>query len=516
MNKIKIDHPMILEGLSKAFVGDNTEIPFPVRSGSKLVSFFNFLGYQDKYGPGFPTKWKYAQDRIQDLLQNNRILEFFNRAISPEELKMLTQDPEINLYELQHELVTSINREILKPTEFELVLKDGKVILNRKEDVEPIGVGSFAKVYPLNIDGTQFAIKKLKEEHLQNREVTHRFKREYELMVKFNGSNHTISVSRYDPKEHSFVMEYAQQTLREFIEHNFHTMNTSYKESITGEIIKGMMELHLHIEPVIHRDLSYNNVLMVNNVPKLADFGLGKDLSKEYSYKTITEAGVGTAHFTDPIQLRDIKDACQQTDIYSLGKIIDFVFSGSVVSKKHKYTSLVMKATHSDLEMRYKSIKELHVAFEIIKKEEQDFDPVTEIINMHKEQRMVSEKLVQYFIAKDGGNTLFRLIGHSRPATIEALEIFGSQFEYELETLLNDMFNELKDTPLNKYDYYDDYAYVAMQLLKDNIGSIAVQEILGEILLYVAISVNRFSIQRLLEREKNNMKIPYQIRLKWM
>lgn len=37
------------------------------RSGSKLVSFFNQLGFNDVYGQGFPSRWKYTDDRLEKI-----------------------------------------------------------------------------------------------------------------------------------------------------------------------------------------------------------------------------------------------------------------------------------------------------------------------------------------------------------------------------------------------------------------------------------------------------------------
>ena len=37
------------------------------RSGPKLVSFFNKLGFSDTYGPGFPSRWKYTDDRLEKI-----------------------------------------------------------------------------------------------------------------------------------------------------------------------------------------------------------------------------------------------------------------------------------------------------------------------------------------------------------------------------------------------------------------------------------------------------------------
>ncbi|MDF0706296.1 hypothetical protein [Flagellimonas okinawensis] len=37
------------------------------RSGPKLIEFFNDLGFNDSYGQGFPSRWKYTEDRLKHI-----------------------------------------------------------------------------------------------------------------------------------------------------------------------------------------------------------------------------------------------------------------------------------------------------------------------------------------------------------------------------------------------------------------------------------------------------------------
>ena len=53
-----------LEKLRVIINGDGTA---DERSGRKLVSFFNALGFNDNYGPGFPSRWAYTEERLQAL-----------------------------------------------------------------------------------------------------------------------------------------------------------------------------------------------------------------------------------------------------------------------------------------------------------------------------------------------------------------------------------------------------------------------------------------------------------------
>lgn len=51
-----------LEKLRKIINGDDTP---DYRSGTKLVDFFNDLGFRDQYGQGFPSRWFYTDERLK-------------------------------------------------------------------------------------------------------------------------------------------------------------------------------------------------------------------------------------------------------------------------------------------------------------------------------------------------------------------------------------------------------------------------------------------------------------------
>ena len=53
-----------LERLRVIINGDNTS---DYRSGPRLVEFFNDLGFKDSYGPGFPSRWVYTDDRLKQI-----------------------------------------------------------------------------------------------------------------------------------------------------------------------------------------------------------------------------------------------------------------------------------------------------------------------------------------------------------------------------------------------------------------------------------------------------------------
>jgi hypothetical protein len=54
-----------LAELVKVVTGDTNMSPY--RNGQTLVRLFNEYGYNDFYGPGFPSRWKYTEERLLPL-----------------------------------------------------------------------------------------------------------------------------------------------------------------------------------------------------------------------------------------------------------------------------------------------------------------------------------------------------------------------------------------------------------------------------------------------------------------
>ena len=52
----------VTEPLGRLIAGDTGSAPY--LSGPKLVSFYNECGFDDVYGEGFPSRWRYSTDKI--------------------------------------------------------------------------------------------------------------------------------------------------------------------------------------------------------------------------------------------------------------------------------------------------------------------------------------------------------------------------------------------------------------------------------------------------------------------
>jgi hypothetical protein len=53
------------------------------RSGPKLVEFFNGLGFNDSYGQGFPSRWRYTDDRLQQINGSPELDKCIRRLFNP-------------------------------------------------------------------------------------------------------------------------------------------------------------------------------------------------------------------------------------------------------------------------------------------------------------------------------------------------------------------------------------------------------------------------------------------------
>jgi hypothetical protein len=67
--------------LARAVCGDSRYTPY--LTGAAIVHFFNKYGYNEAYGEGFPSRWKYTEDRLRELNGKDSIEQIIEEIVEP-------------------------------------------------------------------------------------------------------------------------------------------------------------------------------------------------------------------------------------------------------------------------------------------------------------------------------------------------------------------------------------------------------------------------------------------------
>ena len=126
------------------------------------------------------------------------------------------------------------------------------------------------------------------------------------------------------------VMELMDTSLTSFIEKNQLKITMETKLSILHDVSLGLSHLHGHRPgPIIHRDLSSNNILLTSNLTaKIGDLGMAKMIKadSELTKSRLTRAP-GTIHFMPPEALAEDPDYSTPVDVFSFGGVALHLFS---------------------------------------------------------------------------------------------------------------------------------------------------------------------------------------------
>ncbi|HSE60981.1 MAG TPA: protein kinase family protein [Candidatus Saccharimonadales bacterium] len=221
-----------------------------------------------------------------------------------------------------------------------------------------VGQGAFSIVqrYKDPFYNRDFAVKQAKKTSTE-RELA-RFRKEYEILSKLSFP-YILEVYSYDESKNSYVMECCDTTLYDYITQNNTKLKFLSRKRIALQFLYGIN--YLHLRSILHRDVSYRNVLIKKYdygaaVVKLSDFGLMKEDTSEFTKSDTDIKGT----IIDP-SLEKFKDYNVQNEIYAVGFILNFVFTGkhNLVNNNTEINKIIMKCTDRDPKKRYESVTEL-------------------------------------------------------------------------------------------------------------------------------------------------------------
>lgn len=186
--------------------------------------------------------------------------------------------------------------------------------------LSPLGQGAMGVVYLAEYtkNGAKVALK-LIAPHLvgSNPQGLARFEREAQILRQLN---HPNIVRLYGHGKSGTTPYYAMELLQgESMDKLLaRRERLSWQEVLDYGIPLASALQHAHERGIIHRDLKPSNLIITpDNVIKLTDFGIAKDLDE--IQLTSAHCAVGTAAYMSPEQCRAQKDIDHRSDLYSLG-----------------------------------------------------------------------------------------------------------------------------------------------------------------------------------------------------
>jgi eukaryotic-like serine/threonine-protein kinase len=199
-----------------------------------------------------------------------------------------------------------------------------------------LGKGAMAKVYKarqLSLDRI-VAIKVLPKRMSENQEFVQRFYAEGKAAARLSHSNivQAIDVGSTSDGFHYFVMEYIEgKTLYDLMLPRPHGEGRTFSEAEALDITIQMAEAlsHAHERGLVHRDVKPKNIILTpQNVAKLTDLGLARDVDDKAAAEMEAGKAYGTPYYISPEQIRGDVDIDYRADIYSLGATMYHLLTG--------------------------------------------------------------------------------------------------------------------------------------------------------------------------------------------
>ena len=198
---------------------------------------------------------------------------------------------------------------------------------------EEIGRGSYAVVMKLEYRGLKCAGKQLYPILYEQEvgETVRRFEEECRLLAQMRHPNIVQFIGVYfeeGSRVPILVMEFLPTTLARCID-TYGVFPEEVSYSILYDVAVGLYHLHSQTPPIVHRDLSANNVLLTPNMTaKISDLGVAKILNLtplQMSHMTRTP---GTPSYTPPEAMRANPRYDTRIDEFSYGILMIHVLCG--------------------------------------------------------------------------------------------------------------------------------------------------------------------------------------------
>lgn len=197
--------------------------------------------------------------------------------------------------------------------------------------------GGMSLLYVVLDDFSQkrFAVKTLKEEGLQDRQMINRFAAEARTWMNIPTHENVVQaiICREIMGQPFLFLEYVEGTDLQTLLETEAPLAVAQLLNFAIQACRGMAHVHNSTPPgssvgVVHRDLKPANLMITRRgVIKITDFGLAKAYGTSLRL-TPSATGMGTYTYMPPEQFVDAGSADRTSDIYSLGVVMYQALTG--------------------------------------------------------------------------------------------------------------------------------------------------------------------------------------------
>ncbi|MFB7962118.1 PQQ-binding-like beta-propeller repeat protein [Streptomyces sp. NPDC090082] len=189
-----------------------------------------------------------------------------------------------------------------------------------------LGAGGMGLVYlARSASGRRVAIKTVRTELAEDQLFRVRFTREVEAARAVSGF-YTAAVVDADPRAAVpwLATAYVPAPSLEEIVNECGPLPAQAVRWFAAGVAEALQSIHG--AGLVHRDLKPSNVLVVEDGPRVIDFGIASGVSN--TRLTMTNVAVGTPAYMSPEQARDSRSVTGASDVFSLGSMLVFAATG--------------------------------------------------------------------------------------------------------------------------------------------------------------------------------------------
>ena len=190
-----------------------------------------------------------------------------------------------------------------------------------------------------------------------------------------------------------------------------------------------------------------------------------------------------------------LKEADKQSDVFSLGRLINYIMTGNSTNYHHQFKNATEKATNENSLFRHTDAENLlkHIEKTIAYNKQQILDKIS--LKKYDDE-------VETYISELSGEEICKHLISCIKGFPEALINHMEQEENHANDIILSIDKHYEHL-CKKFENFDPIANLMYLVLQENTIPYVVKELSANILVYIAYTVNRFFAQRLIESLQN-------------